>query len=88
MAIRCATTEARRSSALLRCSSDEYGLRLFVIRSRNVNSNSNSSPIHRHLNKWLLDLKLVGKDRKLAAILTIAAHGFPSRSAHPRAQHK
>jgi len=88
MASRCATTEARRSSALLRRSSDEYGLSLFAIRSRDVNSNSNSSPIHRHLNKWLLDLKLVGKDRRLAAIKTIAAHGSPSRSAHPHAQHK
>jgi hypothetical protein len=81
-------SEAPRSSALLRRSSDEYGLSLFAIRSRDVNSNSNSSPIHRHLNKWLLDLKLVGKDRRLAAIKTIAAHGSPSRSAHPHAQHK
>jgi hypothetical protein len=58
-----ATTEARRSSALLRRSSDKYRLRLFAIRSRNVNFNSNSSPIHRHLNKWLLDLKF-GRKRQ------------------------
>jgi hypothetical protein len=30
------------------------------VRRRNVKSNSNSRPVHRHFNKWRVDLKLVG----------------------------
>jgi hypothetical protein len=30
------------------------------VRRRNVKSNSNSPPVHRHFNKWRVDLELVG----------------------------
>jgi hypothetical protein len=55
---------ARGSSAGAACAG------LLIARSRNVIFNS--SPIHRHRNKWTLVPTLVRKSRKFAAITAIA----------------